>query len=189
MEVCIVAGPGNGQEIMDSIVAVPGVRVRTARRPEEIGTCDLMVTPRGPSRSFSSWYREDPLGQAVLRNHQAGTSWLALCGSALPLCASFGSGCEGISPQSIIAAKGMNDRLFSQRDVVTKDGRRLPFHFTSAPSFTAEGDTEVLGSTDGEGSILREAELVVASGLPLTTDGWFFLFESVGYPVAGARSG
>lgn len=187
MEVCVIPGPGNGQEVIDSITAIPGLRVRTARDPSEIGSCDVMVTPRGPSRSFSAWYREHPLGQAVVQAYQSGVPWVALCGSALPLVARFGAGCGGIEPQSLIAARGVNDRFFGQRDVET--GRqKLPFHYTSAPSFEAEGDTEVLGKTDGEGSVLREADLVITAGLPLTHDGWFFLFESVGYPLAGPHT-
>lgn len=188
MQVCVVPGPGNGQELVDSIVTVPGVRVRAAHTREEIGTCDVIVTPRGPSRSFSAWYRDDPLGRAVLDAYQAGTPWVALCGSALPLVARFGSGCGGIEAQSLIAAKGTNDRFFGQRDVLTPDGQKLPFHYTSAPSFEADGETEVLGRTDGEASVLREADLVITAGFPLTQDGWIFLFESVGYPLAGART-
>lgn len=189
MEVCVVAGPGNGQELMDSLVGIPGLRVRAAKAAGDVGECDVILTPRGPSRSFSAWYQEDPLGKEVVATYQQGTPWVALCGSALPLCAAFGPGCGGIEPQSLIAAKGTNDRLYGQRDVESADGKHLPFHFTSAPSFQAQGESEVIGRTDGEGSVLRDAELLISAGLPLTHDGWLFLFESVGFPLAGAKSG
>lgn len=190
MRICVVPGPGNGKELMDGLARMGGVDIVLVRNPDELAEADLIVTPRGPSRSFSKWYQDDPLGQAVVTAHQRGASWLALCGSALPLMSVFGTGCAGITALSLLPAKGTNDVLQGQDDVETPDGRRLPFHFTSAPVYEAgatEG-VETLAKTEGLGSVVRGHDLVVSSGLPLTEDGWSFLFEAAGCPVRGARA-
>ncbi|MBW3583185.1 MAG: hypothetical protein KY455_08825 [Euryarchaeota archaeon] len=189
MDVCIVPGPGNAQELVDSLTRMRGARVYVAGRPADLERADLLVTPRGPSRSFSKWYEGDDLGQAVRAVHQKGTPWIALCGSALPLSSEHGAGCSGVARFSIAAMRGSNDRLFGQDKVKTSEGRELPFHFTSAPSFEAREGTEVLGTIGGEGAILRAEDLVVSAGLPLSPEAWLFLFEAAGLPLAGAKSG
>ncbi len=187
MDVALVPGPGNGRELEASLARNPDARVRLIRRAEELQGADLILTPRGPSRSFSRWYREDPLGQAVVQAYLDGTPWVALCGSSLPLASKLGRGCDGIEPLSLLAMAGTNDLLNGQGNIETREGVRLPFHFTSAPAYEPQGSTEVLGKTGGQGSVLRDGDLVVCSGLPLSREAWAFLFGAAGYPVAGAE--
>ena len=187
MEVRVAVGPGSGKELITSLSTIPGMRVRHASSPEELAGADLLVTPRGPSRSFSKWYREDPVGRAVVEAHRNGTAWIALCGSGIPLAARLGAGCDGIEPLSLVAMTATNDRLFGEGTVLTTDGRRLPFHFTSAPSYEGFAGTDILGRAGGEGAILRGDDIVISSGLPLSTEGWAFLFAAAGFPVAGTQ--
>lgn len=189
MRVCLVPGPGNGKEVMDGLTHMSGVKAILAHSVAELDDADLILTPRGPSRSFSAWYRNDPMGQEVLRRHQAGTPWLALCGSALPLASSFGKGCDGVRSVGLMAVEGTNDTLQGPRDTDQTSGRALRFHHTSAPVYRPLADTvEVLATTEGHGSILREGDLVVSSGIPMSHEGWAFLFEAAGLPVTGARA-
>lgn len=189
MDLVIVPGPGNGKELMDSLAWTQGANVRLAREPEDLEGADLIVTPRGPSRSFSEWYLNDALGQAVLAASRQGVPWIAFCGSALPLSAELGEECQGVTAQSLVAMKGRNNRLFGPGKVAASDDRVFRFHFTSAPSFEAMEGTETLAATNGDGSVLRADDIVVSSGLPVDQDGWAFLFEAVGVPIHGARIG
>ena len=189
MDVCIIPGPGNAQELVDSLTRTPGARVHVAARPADMERADVLMTPRGPSRSFGRWYQEETLGQAVLATNQQGVPWIALCGSSLPLCSQHGSGCDGVPKLSIAAMKGTNDRLFGQKIVRAQDGRQYPFHFTSAPMYEPLERTELLATSDGMGVVLRGDDLIVSSGLPLTPEAWTFLFEAAGMPLAGAKSG
>lgn len=191
MDLVIAAGPGNGKELMDHLAWTAGARVKLAWRAEEIHDADLIVTPRGPSRSFSKWYQTDPVGQAVLQAYQQGTPWLAFCGSGLPLCSKLGAGCHGIEPLSLIAATGTNDRCHGPGIIRTVAGKEYPFHFTSAPSFSpmADSDCELIATAkNGECAILRSGDLVVSSGIPATKDGWAFLFETMEIPISGAKA-
>ncbi len=190
LDLVIAPGPGNGKELMDHLAWTDGARVKLAWSAEEIANADLLVTPRGPSRSFSDWYRTDPVGQAVVEAHQQGTTWLAFCGSALPLVSQVGEGCAGVHPLSMVAAKGRNNRCQGPGVARLADGTEYPFHYTSAPTFEAldgEDGAVLARARNGDGVILKSADLVLSSGLPMSKDGWRFLFDQLEIPLSGAR--
>ena len=66
---------------LDALAAEPGVLVRYATRPEELGDADLVVLPGTRSTVADlAWLRETGLADAVLRRAAEGRPVLGICG-------------------------------------------------------------------------------------------------------------
>jgi adenosylcobyric acid synthase len=66
---------------LDALAAEPGVLVRYATRPEELGDADLVVLPGTRSTVADlAWLRSSGLADAVLRRAAAGRPVLGICG-------------------------------------------------------------------------------------------------------------
>jgi adenosylcobyric acid synthase len=66
---------------LDALAAEPGVLVRYATRPEELGDADLVVLPGTRSTVADlAWLRSTGLAEAVLRRAAAGRPVLGICG-------------------------------------------------------------------------------------------------------------
>jgi adenosylcobyric acid synthase len=92
-----IAGPPAGDDVLrisvarlprlsnvtdlDALAAEPGVLVRYATRPEELGDADLVVLPGTRSTVADlAWLRSTGLADAVLRRAAAGLPVLGICG-------------------------------------------------------------------------------------------------------------